>query len=260
MIHVFFCPSAAGTFRQMLRARGLAEEVTDISEELDFGPISLGALAEREPWLNQYAPLDFGDRDWIEQTETRFRKCVDKSTERLVWIAPSSATEQAGLYWYLSQFGGDGLKLAVADYPFDETWNGKPPLRLGQLDVEPMAKLYDGCPRVQWDPMRFPETKWSALVADNALIRVVVDGQLQNADDDYFDGYLLARCPLAWAKWHRVVGDTMGDIWDTGQSAGSDLLLWRLRTLIENDRIICDGELPLFGGSISEAVKVRRAA
>jgi Protein of unknown function/Domain of unknown function (DUF1835) len=259
MIHVFFSPSAAGTFRKMLRARGIAEEVAEFFEELDFGPISHGALAEREPWLNQYAPLYHGDHNWIGRSEARFRQRIDATSERLIWIAPSSATEQTGLYWYLSQFAGADFKLAVADYPFDETWNGKAPLMLDQLDVEPMARLYDGCPRVQWDPVCFPETKWSALVADNALIRVVVNGRLQSGADDYFDGYLLARCPLAGAKWPRVVAEAMGDIWNAGQSAGSALLLWRLRTLIENDRIICDGQLPLFGGGVFEAAKIRRA-
>jgi hypothetical protein len=259
MIHIFFCASAAGTFRQLLRARGITDEVADISEELDLGPISHGPLAEREAWLNQHAPLDFGDRDWLSESELRFRQRVADDSDRLVWIAPASATEQAGLCWYLSKFGGSELRLAVADYPFDETWNGKPPLYLGQLSLEPMARLFDGCPRLPWDPDRFPENQWRTLVADRALIRVVVDGRLQSVPDDYFDGDLLGSCPEAWTKWHRVIGDAMGRIWDTGQSAGSDLLLWRLRTLIEEGQIICNGDPPLFGGSISEAVKVRRA-
>lgn len=259
MIHIFFCSSAAGTFRQLLRARGIAEDVVDISDELDLGPISHGNLAERETWLDKYAPLDFGDRDWFDESETRFRELVAAAPKRLAWIAPASATEQAGLCWYLSIFGGTDLSLAVADYSLGATWSGGPPLRLGQLGVEPMAQLFDGCPRVPWNPDRFPEGRWSALVADNALMRVIVDGRLQSASDDYFDSYLLARCPNAWTKWHRVVGDAMGDIWDTGQSAGSDLLLWRLRALIENGDIICDGDLPRFGRSTSAAEKVRRA-
>jgi hypothetical protein len=96
------------------------------------------------------------------------------------------------------------------------------------------------------------------LVAENALIRVVDEGRLRSAPDDYFDNFLLAHCPSGWAKWHRVIADAMGDIWDTGQSAGSDLLLWRLRGLIEDGQIACDGDLPRFGGSVSDAVRIRR--
>jgi hypothetical protein len=259
VIHVFFCASAAGTFRQLLHARGIAEEVADISEELDFGPISHGALADRETWFDQFVPMDFGNRDWLAKSEARFKKYISRNPERLVWIAPASATEQAGLYWYLSQFGGNGTTLAIADYPFDETWNGKPPLKLGELGLDPMGQLYDACPRVLWDPARFPADRWSALVAENALIRVVHDGRLRSAPDDNFDNFLLTRTPTGWVKWHRVIGDTMGDIWDTGQSASSELLLWRLRTLIAEGQIACDGDPPLFGGSVSDAVKIRRA-
>lgn len=261
MIHIFFCASAAGTFRQLLRARDIAEEVADISEELDLGPISHGDLADREVWLDQFAPMDFGKRDWLAESEVRFRNHIARNPERLVWIAPASATEQAGLYWYLSQFGGNGTRLAIADYNVRGTWNGKSPLKLGELGLEPMGELYDECPRVPWDPLRFPEDLWNTLVAENALVRVVAEGgHLRSAPDNYFDDFLLARCPVGWTKFHRVIADAMGDIWDTGQSAGSDLLLWRLRALINNGQISCDGEPPLFGGSVANAVKIKRAA
>lgn len=258
MVHIFFCASAAGTFRQLLKCRGIAEKVADFSEELDVGPISHGDLPDREAWLNLHAPLDFGDREWLAESEARFRKQIASDSERLIWIAPASATEQAGLYWYLSQFGGTNVRLAVADFPFGGTWNGKSPLKLGELGLEPMGQLYDECPRVLWEPSRFPEDRWRALVAENALLRVISDEQLQSAPDDYFDNFLLARCPDGWVKWHRVMADTMGDIWDTGQSAGSDLLLWRLRALIGEGRIACDGNPPTVGGGSSKAVRIRR--
>jgi hypothetical protein len=258
MIHVFFCASAAGTFRQLLNARGIIDEVADLSEELDFGPICHADLASREPWLNQHVPMDFDDHDWLAESEARFRKNVSSGPERLIWIAPTSAAEQAGFYWYLSNFGGTDVKMAVADFPFGGTWNGKSPLTLGELSLELMGQLYDVCPRVSWDPSRFPEDRWNALVAENALLRVVNNGRLESAPDNYFDHFLLARCPNGWVKFHRVIAQTMGDIWDTGQSAGSDLLLWRLRALIEDGQVACDSDPPLFG-SVSEAVKIKRA-
>jgi hypothetical protein len=259
MIHIFFCASAAGTFRQLLDARGIAEVVAYISEDLDFGPISHGGLAFREPWLNQHVPMDFGDHDWLAESEATFRKHVSSDPERLIWIAPASATEQAGLYWYLSQFGGINSTLAVADFPFRGTWNGKSPLKLGELGLEAMGQLYDECPRAPWDSSCFPKDRWNALVAENALLRVVTDGRLHSAQTDYFDNFLLANCSDKWVNWHRVIADTMGKIWDIGQSAGSDLLLWRMRALIEERQIACQGDPPLFGGSVSDAVKIRRA-
>lgn len=259
MIHVLFSSSAAGTFRQLLGARGIAEGVVDLSEELDFGPISHGELSSREPWLNKHVPMDFSDYDWLAESDARFRTRIASDPERLIWIAPASASEQAGLYWYLSQFGGTNVNLAVADFSFGGTWNGKSPLTLGELGLERMGQLYDECPRRSWDKSRYSEDRWNALVAENALLRVVDDGYLISAPDDYFDKFLLAQCSNRWVKWLSVVGDTMGDIWETGQSTGSYLLLWRLRALIEDGKIACDGDPPRFGGSISDAVKIKRA-
>lgn len=83
MIHVFLCASAAGTFGQLLDARGIAEKVTALSEDLDFGPISHEDMVSREPWLNQFVPLDFGDHDWLAGSEARFRKHIASDPERL---------------------------------------------------------------------------------------------------------------------------------------------------------------------------------
>ena len=150
--------------------------------------------------------------------------------------------------------------MAVADFPLGGNCAGQLVRNLTELSLESMEQLYDACPRMAWDSSRFPRDRWSALVAENAFLRVVKDGQLESAPDHYFDHYLLARCPDDWVKWHSVVTHTLGDLWETGQSAGGDLLLWRLRTLIGEGRIACDGELPVFGGSVSDAVKIRRAA
>lgn len=260
MIHVFFCPPAAATFRQLLAARGISDEVAFLSDSLDFGPIFLEDLAGREAWLNENVPMDWGDYDWLAQTEASFRKHIADDPERLIWIAPASAMEQAGLYWFLKQFGGTGVKLAIADFPLTESFNGQSPLTLGELPMKSMGRLYDECPRVPWDPCRFPENRWSTLTAENALVRVIADGRLQSAPDDYFDGFLLARCPTNWTRFYQVIGYTMADIWDTGQVANSDFLLWRLRKLIETNQINCDGKLPFLGENLADAVRISRSA
>jgi hypothetical protein len=258
MIHVLFDASAAATFRQLLRRLGIAEKVAFLSEQLDFGPISHGCLADRGPWLDRHAPLDYGTHDWMAQEEAKFRRSVAGDAERLIWIAPASAQEQAGLYWYLSQYGDADLKMAVADFPLCGHLGGEPILKLNEVSVESMEQLYEDCPRTPWDASRFPRDRWAELVAENALLRVVDGGQLRSAPDDHFDQFLLARCPRRWVKWYRVLGDTLGNLWKSGQSAGVDSIMWRLRTLIEDGKIACDGALPVLHGNVSDAVKIRR--
>lgn len=236
MIHILFSSSAAGTLRELLNARGLREKVVDLSEELDFGPISSDNFVEREEWFNRYVPTDFGKHDWISDSVKRFVERVSQDSDRLIWIAPTSAAEQAGLCWYLARFSGSGVRMVIADYPLEENWQGKAPLSLGELGLEPMGQLLDDCPRVPRDELRFPEERWQILVAEGARLRVVENGLLRSVPENYFDPLLLEQCSTEWQKWHRVVAHTMGAIWDKGQSAASTLMIWRLRILIETGK------------------------
>jgi hypothetical protein len=259
MIHVLFNSSAAGTLRQLLSARGLRHRVVDLTDALDFGPISTGSFEDRETWLDHYVPSGIGSWDWLAEHVDEFRDRVAADSERLIWIAPSSASEQSGLYWYLAQFGGAGAQLIVADYPVRDAWRGEPPYGLGALQQASMGELLDECHRLPAKHSRFPEHRWKGLMNENALIRVVDNGVLRSAPDDYFDQFLLAHCPVEWTKWRRVVGDTMFRILDLGHSACDRLLIWRLRELIQREEIACDGALPVYGSVLGSKVSVRRA-
>ncbi len=259
MIHITFSSSAAGTMRQMLRARGLKQKVVDLNGMLDWGPIANVNFVDRENWFTHHCPFSDGAWDWISESVAKFRSLVANSTERLIWIAPRSATEQSGLYWYLAQFGGENAKMIVADYAFNSSRAGEVPFSLGQLNQDLMGELFDNCQRIPWDSSRFSADRWQVLMNDNALLRIVDDGRLQSAKEDCFDSLLHDRCTDKWGKWHRVVADTMGDMWENGHSADDAFLLWRLRALIVKGAISCDGEMPRWGEHPSIAAKIRRA-
>ncbi len=259
MIHVLFDSSAAGTLRQLLFHRGVRQRVVDLTETLDWGPISTGIFEAREAWLDRHSPNDFGGWGWIAEHVVEFRKKVAATAERLIWIAPRSATEQAGLYWYLSQFGGVGARMIVADYPLRGAWRGEPPLRLGELQQEAIAELLDEGPRVEPDTVRFPGDRWQHLMAEDALVRVVEDDVLKSAPHDYFDRFLLSHCSNMWSSWGRVVADAAVDAWDFGHSPCDTLLHWRLRELVAREVIACDSALPV-DVAVSRQVRVRRVA
>ena len=52
-------------------------------------------------------------------------------------------------------------------------------------------------------------SEWSALVSDNTMLRIVVDGSLRSLDEDYFDSALLALFPDEPVKMAAVVGESM---------------------------------------------------
>jgi hypothetical protein len=257
MIHILFSSSAAGTLRQLLHSQNSKERVVDLSDSLDWGPIADGNCRDREAWFNRHAPMSFGKMDWLCESFERFNDGVAADREWLIWIAPRSAAEQSGLHWFLHHFNGERAQMIVADYPLSKAWQGEAPFSLGALDQGNQRELLDECPRVPWDLSRFPRETWSSLMSDDALLRVVIDGQLRSTSDDYFDGSLLACCPPEWTKWLRVIGDAMGALWDIEHSVHSDFLIWRLRHLILEGVVQCDGALPKFGEG-TNGVRIRR--
>lgn len=257
MIHVLFSSSAAGTLRHVLRARGLRQRVIDLTESLDWGRIARDNFEDRQAWLDRNAPLDLGARGWLVESVTTFRERIAADVDRLIWIAPRSAAEQAGLYWYLDQFGAAGAQMIVADLALRGSWRGEPPLTLGELQQDQMAELLDEYPRASWDASRFSADRWQELVAEDALLRIVTDGALRSAPEDYFDQFLLEHCSHSWRKWFRVVADAVGSMWDAGHRADAEFLTWRLRDLIERGEVACNGELPRSHGSPTDTTRVR---
>ena len=246
MIHVTFSPSAAGSLRQMLAKRGVRERVIELTDDLDLGPISRGDLTGRQDWLNRNAPLGLPmaeQRDWFAESEARFCEAVEANRDRLVWIAPSSATELAGLFWYLDRFGGEGSRIIQADFVPHNWWNTEPPTSLGQLGEEQLAELLDEAPRVERDSTRYPADRWQQLIDDGALVRAVKDGALQSVADDFFDWSILEQCKPDWRKAPYVLANAMSSLWDAGHNTNLDLLVWRVRELIKNGRIACDADL-----------------
>jgi len=253
LTHILFSPSAAGTLRQFLRALGNRERVVGFHEYLDWGPIDV-SMGERIEWIELNSPSDAG-WDWLSECVEEFRADVANLHDKLIWIAPQNATEQAGLYWYLHHFGGTGANMVVADYALGGAWHDQPPTSLGSLSQEYFGRLLETQPK-RWDEARFPQDRWAQLTSDGALLRIVRDGLLLSSPPDFFDEMILQRTPANWTQWYRVVGDTMGAAWDAGHSPDDSLLRWRILEMVRGGRLELDGDLALHG--VENAAKIRR--
>lgn len=238
MIHIVFGSSAAGTLRQLLLSRGLRQRVVDLQGRLHWGPISSGHFMHRGAWFDHNSPCELGDHGWLDQETIEFCKRVEADEDRLIWIAPHCASELSGLYWYLAQFGGSGARMIVADYPL-RGWNEAPPT-LGMLDEKAMGELFDGPPSA-WDAQRFPGDRWFGLMAEDALLRIVDAGKLRSAPENFFDDFIWQQVPDRPTNLRRVVGNTMVASFDLENSLDDNFIIWRLRELVQQGKIRCDG-------------------
>jgi Protein of unknown function/Domain of unknown function (DUF1835) len=243
VIHVLFSSSAAGTLRQLLRSRDIREKVVDLTEWLDTGWISSDCIEDRINWFQERPPWK-NNWDWAADCGHRFLEAVNADDARLIWLAPRSAQEQSGFFWYLHQTRMPPSRMIIADYPLRNAWRGEPPLSLGELAQDSMAQLLGECPRVAWDAVRFPIERWRTLMDDGAVLRVIENGELKSARADHYDDAILRWCPAQWTKWIRVIGDTMGHAGQDGYVIDDLFLRWRLQELISAGPIECEGELP----------------
>ena len=252
--HILFSASAGGTLKQLLRARGIQDAVISLHEYLDWGPIDC-PLKDREGWIDSNSPSDIG-WDWLAESVEKFRAAAGAVERPLIWIAPGSANELSGLYWYLDQLRPSDAEFLVADFPIVGHWRNETPSTLGQLSVELLGQVFERPPET-WNKNRFRSERWSELVREKALLRIAKFGELQSVDSDYFDEIILRHCPAAWAKWHRIVGDTMGDAWEAGHYPDDSLLKWRLNELVRSGALEVHGDLSLHG--VDRAARLRRS-
>ncbi len=251
MLHVVFNSSGAGSLREALWAQGLRQRVVDLTDNLDWGPIATNSFDDRQAWLDSNIPLQEMGWDWIANGAREFEAKVRSDPDRLIWIAPQSASELSALYWYLDLIGGDGARMIVVDYPLQDAWCGMPPPSLGQLHADRFSDLLIDAERKPWNPVRFPENRWKALRNEASLLRIVNGDLLNSVREDYFDEHLLAQCTHKWRKCYRIIGDTMGHLWDQNHDADHLFLCWRLRVLAEQNQI--ESNRDIVGHSLSGA-------
>ncbi len=243
MLHVVFCTSGAGSLRQALNAQGLRQRVVDLTDHLDWGPINNNSFDDRRAWLDSNIPLQEMGWDWIGDNAREFEAKIRSDPDRLIWIAPQSASELCALHWYLDLIGGDGATMIVVDYPLKDAWRGTPPRGLGELNSDRFSDLLNDAQRQPWNSVRFPADRWKELRAEASLLRIVTGGLIKSVQEDYFDEQLLAECSDKWQKWHRIVGNTMVRFWEQNHHPNDLFLSWRLRVLAEQKRIVSNREI-----------------
>ena len=172
----------------MLRARGSEDVVVSLGDCLAFGPVASGDWGER---AKAQVPI-YAGWDWIINSAASFLEGARAgAAERLVWLAPRSASEQCGLQWYFEQIRGSVGPMIIADHPLSGGWRDAPPLGLGELPHRQIAELLDNSPRREWPVELASPEPWRKLRTDDSLLRVIEDGVLRSVPPSYFDDFLL---------------------------------------------------------------------
>jgi hypothetical protein len=244
----------------VLKARSSSDRVASLGDCLAIGPVPGLDWAERIAWFDDIdpAPADVGS-DWMKDSADRFLADIrSHDGDRLVWIAPQSACEQCGLQYYFEQFpDASPGPMVIVDGPLSLGWRNAPPIGLGELPDELMARLLDEAPRREWPKERATPEVWRSLRADGGLLRIVEGGELRSAAPDHFDDFLVDQASGEWRRWSRLVGHAMGGAGERGHYVSDVYLIWRLRELVRLGWLECEGTLPGGGQTRSSQADAR---
>jgi hypothetical protein len=234
-LHVVFCPSAAGTLRQALRAVGRHERVISPFDDQSFGPVDTDDAAVRAAWIES----ELGIADWrgvVEGDASVLSEARAAARPPIAWVGSAATSSLAGFLWWVSHL--ENVPVSVIAAP-----------NMGFLNPDAMAALLDSETLLSDSDRNRHVDHWRELQAENAPYRVIEEGRLVSAPIDYFDRRLLSFVSHEWQKMARVVGSMlMSFVDDDVYQAGDLVLAARLAVLAETGVLEWQGDLSTMRG------------
>lgn len=198
-------------------------------DDLSLGPINPYDPEIRGEWLDK----ELGELDWREFVNTDSDlpiKSLSHSGRLIAWYAPNCASSYAGFLWWLSRINSAPCAvLSVPDLHFQGT--------------EAMVKLIGQEADLTPVERNQQRKEWQALKNENALLRVLQDGQLVSASLDFFDHLIIQFLTDEWQEAIRVVGNSCSTIGiETGHFINDLFICSRLRALARSGAIEWNGD------------------
>lgn len=179
-----------------------------------------------------------------------------------LWMAPWPA-DVCAYYWLLRHMDKHLDKyfvLNIAGLPFlDEEGKVYYPKNISEILPKELVKARKLARVVTPAELEVDGEEWDNLVEENAAMRLLEGGKkLFTKEASHFDEQLISFCSHQFAKAHRIVNQAMKKL---NIPTGDLYLGWRLRKLIDQEVLLCDGDttktlkdfsIKLPGGSSSE--------
>lgn len=244
-LHVVPGDSACGSLREALRSVGRDEDVLRFPDDLSCGPLDPDEPDVREAWW------DYGEEGFVCDRLHAFWKTVEASEDRLVvWFSRHAAFDLSFFHHWvdrLSERSYDvldvtGLRPAYQDRE-GQPVVARPLASVAGVPTQALPALL-GTERALTIAERAKAGEhWRRLKAENAYFRVVTEGGLVSAPEDFFDASLLGCASRDWTKSARVVGECLSRNWEPYIQVSDMMLTRRLEALVEAGRLLVEGDV-----------------
>jgi hypothetical protein len=228
-LHVTFNKSIAGSVSQMLKILGCNESVIGLSDNLSFGPIYASSANKRAELVENIIGYEFSEV--IQQSELFWNEAISANVYAVAWVCFSDAAEYCGFLEFIWRIGNaafgviDATGLEVTDR-LNRKWT---PRSLGVVSPDQMleAGLVERARPFAPEEVEKHRRLWGQLKAENAPLRIIGRKGLTSAPINHFDHWLTRHTTQEWRKGARVVGEALGELFLSEESAHvSDIWLW----------------------------------
>lgn len=228
----------------------------EIRDEYAVGPlqdiyVEQGIEARRSWWRDVLAGGDgdaLVDQDIVNDPRTvaeLIRQLeADPKETAWVWVAQNKH-DVSGYYWLISQlhpFQGRILVLFLHNLPFISLKGTLfYPANLFQIPPREFLKAKKLARPVTASEFENDGEEWKRLCSENKEVRILEGAKkLAQYDADFYDDQLLSFLGNEWQKASKLIHHFLHK---ATHSTGDAFLLWRLKKLIENQRIEYQGVL-----------------
>ena len=244
VLHVVPRDSAGGSLSEALRLAGHQHEVLSFPDDLSHGPIAWSTSRERAAWWSHvHEPKQEDDLEafWL-RLETTNRRLF-------VWFGRHSASELAFFLALVDRLGDRSYNIVdvtnlqwTFTRPDGTSAVTQPAGAVGMVPTDQLVAQLETARPISPQEAGDAGWLWQRLRAQNAAFRVVTPTGLASAPIDHFDASILEQAATEWRSSAYVIGSTMANNCDPYMQVGDVMLLARLVALIEERKLLADGD------------------
>ncbi|MEE6186231.1 DUF1835 domain-containing protein [Niabella digestorum] len=255
MIHIVFNEAEVALMQKVQELdETLAGPVIQIKDDYSVGPIAsiyeTEGYQQRRDWWNallEHSPY----KDQLNMVDDKLTvhnliKMLQENPEEEAWIwMGQNQHDVCGYYWLMPQlreFQGRVMILYMNNLPFiNEKGNIFYPSWLYEIQPSEFLKAKKLARPITLSEYEVDPDEWLKLTQENAMVRILEGGKkIISKGEDYYDAEILKNITGEWQKASRVLQNTLNRM----KVKTSDVfLMWRVKTLIEEGRLLAEGDL-----------------
>jgi len=255
MIHLVFNQDEVELMKKVQELDSTLEgDILLIRDDYAVGPIeniyeTEGYLKRRDWWMGLLEGSPYKDQLNIvddKLTVHNLKKELEENKEEILWIwMGQNQHDVCGYYWLMPQlkaFQSRVMVLYMNNLPFiNEKGQIFYPSWLSEIQPKEFLKAKKLAREITMSEFEVDPDEWNRLMLENAMIRLLEGGKkIASKEVDYYDAEILKNITPEWQKATRVISNTLNRM---KVKTGDVFLMWRLKEMINEERIKMEGEI-----------------